>query len=75
MFIVSSKIKDYFRVHNFTKFIFLQIHTTISISPPVLCGKLVQTYKSKCKQRLQQIKKGQLEVDIINESILIEDSN
>lgn len=54
---------------------YFQIHTIIAISPPVLCGKLVQTYKSKCKQRLQQIKKGNLQVDVVNESILIEDSN
>lgn len=47
----------------------------IAISPPVLCGKLVQTYKSKCKQRLQQIKKGNLQAYEVNESILIEDSN
>lgn len=56
------------------KFTF-QIHTLIAISPPVLCGKFVQTYKSKCKQRLQQIKKGNLQVDAGNESIVIEDSN
>ncbi|KAI8128425.1 hypothetical protein CVS40_1594 [Lucilia cuprina] len=54
---------------------YLEIHTLIAISPPILCGKLVQTYKSKCKQRLQQIKKGNLQVDAINESIVIEDSN
>ncbi|TMW42153.1 hypothetical protein DOY81_012765, partial [Sarcophaga bullata] len=54
---------------------YLEIHSMIAISPPVLCGKLVQTYKSKCKQRLQQIKKGNLEAYEVNESILIEDSN
>ncbi|XP_037819173.1 uncharacterized protein LOC119608722 [Lucilia sericata] len=54
---------------------YLEIHTLIAISPPVLCGKLVQTYKNKCKQRLQQIKKGNLQVDAINASIVIEDSN
>ncbi|KAM7344018.1 uncharacterized protein ACRADG_010866 isoform 2-T2 [Cochliomyia hominivorax] len=54
---------------------YLEIHTIIAISPPVLCGKLVQTYKSKCKQRLQQIKKGNLQVDAVSDSIIIEDSN
>ncbi|XP_005187383.1 uncharacterized protein LOC101891480 isoform X2 [Musca domestica] len=53
---------------------YLEIHAAISISPPVLCGKIVQSYKSKCKQRLQQIKKGIKGVGI-DESIVIEDSN
>ncbi|XP_073848675.1 uncharacterized protein [Musca autumnalis] len=53
---------------------YLEIHAAISISPPVLCGKIVQSYKSKCKQRLQQIKKGIKATDV-DESILIEDSN
>ncbi|XP_065368666.1 uncharacterized protein LOC135961105 [Calliphora vicina] len=54
---------------------YLEIHTLIGIAPPVLCGKFVQTYKSKCKQRLQQIKKGNLQVDPANESVVIDDSN
>uniref|UniRef100_A0A1I8PI04 Fanconi anaemia group A protein N-terminal domain-containing protein n=1 Tax=Stomoxys calcitrans TaxID=35570 RepID=A0A1I8PI04_STOCA len=53
---------------------YLEIHAAIAISPPILCGKLVQAYKSKCKQRLQQIKKGYKAIDV-NESIVIEDSN
>uniref|UniRef100_A0A1B0FJR6 Fanconi anaemia group A protein N-terminal domain-containing protein n=1 Tax=Glossina morsitans morsitans TaxID=37546 RepID=A0A1B0FJR6_GLOMM len=53
---------------------YLEIHSTIVISPPVLCSKLVHAYKNKCKQRLKQIKGGLQNVDI-NESIVIEISN
>ncbi|KAL9919950.1 uncharacterized protein ACN427_001675 isoform 3-T3 [Glossina fuscipes fuscipes] len=53
---------------------YLEIHSTIVISPPVLCSKLVHAYKNKCKQRLKQIKDGLQNVDI-NESIVIEISN
>ncbi|XP_039956741.1 uncharacterized protein LOC120772298 [Bactrocera tryoni] len=35
---------------------YLEIHATFSISPPIHCGKIVQSYKSKCKAQLAKIK-------------------
>ncbi|XP_030377928.1 uncharacterized protein LOC115626651 isoform X2 [Scaptodrosophila lebanonensis] len=35
---------------------YLEIHAAMAISPPPLCGKLVQAYRSKCKAHLIQLK-------------------
>ncbi|XP_036331180.1 uncharacterized protein LOC118742878 [Rhagoletis pomonella] len=53
---------------------YIEIHATYSISPPLHCGKLVQSYKSKCKMQLAKIKSKNKEGNENDNSILIEDS-
>nr|XP_014100512.1 uncharacterized protein LOC106625215 [Bactrocera oleae] len=54
---------------------YLEIHATFSISPPVHCGKIVQSYKSKCKMHLTKIKSKARQSNEHDESIVIEDCN
>ncbi|XP_011188607.1 uncharacterized protein LOC105216041 [Zeugodacus cucurbitae] len=52
---------------------YLEIHATFSISPPIHCGKLVQSYKSKCKMQLAKIKSKAKQGNEHEESIVIDD--
>uniref|UniRef100_A0A0A1WG33 Elongation factor 4 n=1 Tax=Zeugodacus cucurbitae TaxID=28588 RepID=A0A0A1WG33_ZEUCU len=52
---------------------YLEIHATFSISPPIHCGKLVQSYKSKCKMQLAKIKSKVKQGNEHEESIVIDD--
>lgn len=58
--IYITYVKSYFQVHSIT-----------SIAPPIMCGKLVQNYKSKCKYRLSQLKSGNVQ----NECIVIDEDS
>ncbi|XP_053964922.1 uncharacterized protein LOC128867580 [Anastrepha ludens] len=53
---------------------YIEIHATFAISPHVHCGKLVQSYKSKCKMQLAKIKAATKGCNENDKSILIEDS-
>ncbi|XP_037954096.1 uncharacterized protein LOC119684192 isoform X2 [Teleopsis dalmanni] len=57
-----------------TELEYIEIYTQISIAPPVLCSKAVQSYKAKCKIHLTRLKNNIRPVEMYD-SILIDDSD